>query len=215
MVSKGVFAARLDVRVLGTVVLVAIASWLSVRWLSTTGASLVLFGLTVLAVCVAASVLWLERPRNGWAYLAAFLLAVSPLALHEAAEDLAFGEGGELDECTITGVETQLDAGDALPGAHFLHRLDCLQAGARQLRLGVQLGAPGERTQVRYGANDRQDPVPAFGVTGSGADLELAAAGVLLLATAGSTVLAYRRAAVGGRSTEPAHDLPRPAADHS
>jgi hypothetical protein len=189
---------QLRIRVLGTLVLVAVACWVSVRWLSSGEESVVLVASTVLAVCVAVSLLWLSPSGNGWLYLAAFLLAISPFALHEAAESLVLGSDAEAESCTITGVEARVGAADGLPGWQFLHHLECPQVGQKQLSWASRLGSTGQQTQIRYGANARQDPVPA---ASTAVDRDLAGAGLLLLGLIGSTQLASRRWAA---STDPA-----------
>src|SRR3954471_19384831 len=125
----------------GVVAAVAVIDIGCVFWLGPTAASWALVVAEVLAVLVAASLIWLVGGDNRWVYLAALLLTVCPLALHAAARDVA-ATIGVRQPCTIASVQGRAGQLAGVAATSFVHELRCAgDVGRQELALDAALGA--------------------------------------------------------------------------
>jgi hypothetical protein len=165
-----------------------------VRWLDGPAHRWLLLTCTIVGVAVGASLFWLTDREIGWVAAAALLLAVTPLAVSNAASHVALGARGYLDQCQVTDVRTQSGAGDALPGLRYRQELDCAEAGRRELLVPNVDTTTGQHIAVWVDAA-RGTAVAVDGSDAPDATPSMALALVVLLGLAGTGLAAGRRLA--------------------
>jgi hypothetical protein len=151
----------------------------------------------LIAMSAAVSLLWMVDHDNGWAYLTAGLLALSPIAVHGATRDAVATLSSRTDTCSIGTVQRLAGPTDGIPTTSVVHRLTCKGAGTRQMMFDNDVGSPGERLTVWWGPHGRLDPRPVSGPGAPEARRWGAATAVLVLGIEGlnSVVrLVFRRA---------------------
>jgi len=191
---SGENARRLRRRTAGTVAAVVVIDIACVFVLGPVAAGWALVGAEVLAVLVAVSLIWLVDGDNRWVYLAAVLLAVCPLASHDAARDVAASIGVR-QPCTIASVQGRAGQLAGVAATSFVHELRCAGGvGRQELALDSALGAAGERIQVWWNPDARSALLPVDGAQAPRPWLWGPVTGLLLIGLLASAVGVSRTA---------------------
>jgi hypothetical protein len=190
---------RLTVRLLVTAVVLILVDIAGVRWLDGPAQGWLLLGCTTVGVLVGASLFWMTDREIGWVAVAALLLAVTPLAVDNAASKVALSARGHLDQCQVTGIRSHSGAGDALPGIRYRQELDCSAAGRQEVLVTNPWNAVGQRVTVWVdgAAEGTAEAVKGDGAPSPGPSMALAL--LVLAGLVGSGVAAARR--LGRRNT--------------
>lgn len=159
-------------------------------WLDAQHQAWLLFGCTLVSVSTGAALFWLSDHELGWVTLAAVLLAVTPLAVGRAADEVVLASSGHLDSCVVTGVDVEPGLTDAFRSVRFRHELDCLTSGSQEMDLATRSGHIGQRLAVWLDDTSRRGTVArGTGAPSTSGDVLLALAVLLGLAVSGGAAV--------------------------
>lgn len=186
---------RLAVTIAVTALAVTAAITGGAHWLDAHQQGWLLLGCTVISVSAATSLFWLTDHELGWVTLAAVLLAVTPLAVGKAADEIVLASSGHLDSCVVTGVEVEPGLADAFRTVRYLHRLDCSESGAQEMQLATPSARAGQQVSIWVDDTGHHGAVARHGSAAPSASADVLLALVVLVGLALSAGAAVRQSA--------------------